>query len=569
MPDNPSQHPVTSSTPSSPPPTQPLNGIVVGRRTFLAWVASFLAVLALAAAEGIELVRQRGLGIVQPPSTWPGPSTSSGPVASGPAPSASEEPIQSAPPPGPDRTGRENLRQGSTAWLLPLAGRGSAEGYASDVSTAEGEPISFHLSSAQPDVTVTLYRLGWYGGLGARPVMRWRNVDVAAQPAAVTDPRTGMVRAAWAPAVTATTSGGWVSGLFVAVLAPTGGQPQYVPLIVRETSPSAPILFVSSASTHQAYNTWGGKSLYPDESTGAPTITGQANAVIATWDRPVADYRGGSLMLRWEYPFVRWMESRGYDVGYCADFDLERHPELLTGRRLLVFVGHPEYWSVGMRRSLEAAIAAGTNVAFFSADEVYWRVRYDRVGDSAFRAVTCYRNAEIDPLAKIDPTVATTKWRDPPSKDPESRVIGQMYGHVVSVPANFVCSAPDHWLYEGTGMVAGDGIVNLVGQEYDRFWTGAGLSPDGTQILATSPVVPNLQHETSIYGSPSADEPVHPVHNATIYTAASGATVFSAGTMQWSWALDDWGSPSYAGVRTPLDWRVGRMTSNVLDRLGV
>jgi hypothetical protein len=106
-----------------------------------------------------------------------------------------------------------------------------------------------------------------------------------------------------------------------------------------------------------------------------------------------------------------------------------------------------------------------------------------------------------------------------------------------------------------------------VGQEYDRFWPGDGLSPPGTQILATSPVTPNLGRETGAPGSPTPAEPVPAVHNATIYTAPSGATVFSAGTIQWSWALDGWGAPDWAGVRTPLDWRVARITANILDRL--
>ena len=143
-----------------------------------------------------------------------------------------------------------------------------------------------------------------------------------------------------------------------------------------------------------------------------------------------------------------------------------------------------------------------------------------------------------------------------------------MYGHVVLTPADFVCSAPDHWIYEGTGLRAGDAITNLVGQEYDRFWPDPALSPPGTQVLAISPVNPNLGHDVGVYGAGTPDDPQLPVHNATIYTAASGATVFSAGTMQWSWALDDWGSPEFEGIRTPLDPRVARITANILDRLG-
>jgi hypothetical protein len=478
------------------------------------------------------------------------------------------EPIESPPPPGPGRARRENLRKGTDAWELPLRGKGTAEAYASDVSVAAGDRLELRVASSQPGASITLYRLGWYGGRGARVVARWRDLPIATQAQATTDPVTGLIRADWRPAVTMTVPEGWVSGLYLAVVTPAGGAPQYCTFVVRESGPTAPILFVSSTTTHQAYNAWGGKSLYPDESRGATRVSGGANAVVVSWDRPYAEYRGAGLVLRWEYPFVRWMESRGYDVAYAADVDLERHPEMLAGRRLVVFAGHSEYWSVGMRRGIENAIAAGTNVAFFSANEIYWRVRFEPGPGGEYRTVTCYRRAEIDPQATSDPTHATTKWRDLPSKEPESLVLGQMYGHVVLTPGDFVCTAPDHWVYQGTGLRTGDSIVNLVGQEYDRFWPDPSLSPPGTQVLAVSPVSPNLGHEVGVYGGPAPDEPQPPVHNATIYTAPSGATVFSAGTMQWSWALDDWGSPDFEGVRTPLDSRVARITSNILDRVG-
>ncbi len=481
---------------------------------------------------------------------------------------ASPEPIESSPPEGPDRVKRENVRRGTTAWELPLRGRGDAQGYAGDVSMAPGDPLTLHVSSSLPTVSITLYRLGWYGGKGARVVARWPRLALGAQPPPTTDPQTGMIRAPWAAAVNDTVSGGWVSGIYVAVLSPIGGEPQYVSFVVREPRPTAPILFVSSTTTHQAYNPWGGKSLYPDESSGAKTVSGDVNAVIVSWDRPYQDLRGAGLVLRWEYPFVRWMESRGYDVAYAADLDLERHPELLDGRRLVLLVGHPEYWSVAMRRTLEAAIARGTNVASFAANELYWRVRFELGDGGQYRTVTCYRKAEIDPIAPTDPAQATTKWRDQPAPAAESKVIGQMYGHMVLSPGDFVCAAPDHWVYAGTGMRAGDGIANLVGQEYDRFWPDPQLAPPGTLLLASSPVRPNLGHEVSIYGPAPANEPWPPKHNATIYTASSGATVFSAGTMQWSWALDDWGNPDFEGVTTPVDGRVGTMTANILDRLG-
>ena len=579
---------------ASPPGAAPQGRAVYGaprqrmtRRRFLVQGAALVGTGVVLGAGAVIAVTEQGrhAGPSETPAPEPtagptgtpasgGPSAApSAPVGSIPEgilptpPGASLEPIQSAPPRGPGRSARENLRRGTKAWELPVHGKGNAEAYASDVSVADGDRLELHVSSTQPRATITLYRLGWYGGAGARVVERWRDVPISSQPAPTTDPVSGLIRAPWSAAVTANVPEGWVSGLYLAVVAPVGGAPQYCTFVVRERQPAAPILFVSATTTHQAYNGWGGKSLYPDESSGAPTVSGGANAVTVSWDRPYAVYRGGGLVLRWEYPFVRWMESRGYGVEYAADLDLDRHHEVLTGRRLIVFAGHPEYWSVPMRTALEGAIAAGTNVAFFSANEIYWRVRYEPE-NGPYRTVTCYRKKDLDPLAASDPVHATTRWRDSPTPLPESHVVGQMYGHMVLTPTDFVCSAPGHWLYEGTGMRSGDAIANLIGQEYDRFWSEPGFAPAGTEILATSPTKPNLGHAVDIYGPPPPNEPWPPVHNATIYIAPSGATVFSAGTMQWSWALDDWGAPDWEGIRTPVDPRVARMTANVLDRLG-
>jgi hypothetical protein len=547
----------------------PQGRVTMSRRRFLVQTVALVALGAVAGGAVVDLVVRGGVR----PAASPVPSTGIGPGTAPPGllptPSgASPEPIASAPPPGPARVLRENLRPGTNAWELPLHGTGNAEAYASNASVAEGDRLELRVASSLPRADVTLYRLGWYGGLGARVVARWSGVAIASRGDSTADPVSGLIRCAWAPAVTTTVPQGWVSGLYLAVVSPDGGSPQYSHFVVREARPTAPILVVSAATTHQAYNAWGGKSLYPDESTGAPTITGLANAVTASFDRPYADGRGAGLVLRWEYPFVRWVESRGYDVGYAADLDLERFPDIVAGRRLLAFVGHPEYWSGAMRATLEGAIAAGTNVAFFSADELYWRVRYESQAGGRYRTVTCYRRTDIDPQAAADPSQATVKWRDPPLRQPESLVIGQMYGHVVLAPGAFVCSAPDHWIYAGTDMRAGDAIPNLVGQEYDRVFPSRELSPPGLEIVAVSPVAPNLGHESELSGGAAPDEPVPPVANATVYTAPSGATVFSAGTIQWSWALDAWGSPEFEGVHTAVDPRVARITANVLDRLG-
>jgi hypothetical protein len=553
----------------------------VSRRRFLVLVALLLGL----GAAGWEILQRAGRQLIGLASLTPGGSASGVSVSprdtefagESEAPGETEPPeglrpvesapIETGPPAGPNRAALENQLRGSDRWNLPLNRRSEIEGYVNAVSFVAGESVLLRMQANVPAVTVTAYRLGWYGRAGGRPVGRWKDVAVRPQPAPVSDPNRGMIRCEWDTALTFQVPQDWVSGIYLLLLEAKGAAPGYVPFFVREPVNQAAILFLSGMTAYQAYNSWGGKSLYSDGSAGTATASGGANAVTVSFDRPYDNNRGGGRMLRWDPQFVRWMESRGFDAAYAADLDLELHPEIVQGRRLLVFNGHPEYWSLGMRRTLESAIGNGTNVAFFTANEIYWRVRFEDLAGGRHRTVTCYRSADLDPLAASNPQEATTKWREQPSPVPESLVLGQMYGHMVKTPSDFVCTQPDHWIYAGTGMKAGDTIRNLVGQEYDRFWPDPSLHPVGVTILAESPVQPN-------YGNPnpaatvSPDEPQPPVHNATIYTAPSGATVFSAGTIHWGWGLDSWGNQDYQGVHTPVDPRAQRITENILIRLG-
>ena len=484
-----------------------------------------------------------------PPSAAP-PSPSPTPAALGPPVRRVDYPVA-----------REARRRGTSAWDLGFCGYAAAEGYLSRASVGPGEPFTLHLGSDAGPVDVAWYRLGWYDGMGARLVRRDRGLRAVPPVRSGPDRGLGLVEARWDPALELTAGKDWTSGAYVAVLHPASGGVGHVPFIVRPPAISAqpggpaPILFVSAAATWQAYNGWGAKSLYDYNSSGIDMPHGTTRALAVSFDRPHLRDQGTGLAYGWEIQFVRWQERQRRDVEYIADVDLELHPELVAGRRLLVFAGHHEYWSRGMRDTLEGAIAAGTNVAFLSANEVYWQVRLEPSPLGPARRVICYKSARLDPVCHADPELTTCRWREAPVNEPEATVVGQMYAHVVARPADWRVANAGHWLYRGTGMHDRDRITNLVGQEYDTFRPE--LAPPGTVILARSPVRPNM-----------ADPRLPPLHTATMYTAPSGATVFAAGTFQWSWALDSFGMRSYLGIRTPLDRRVSIMTANLFNRLG-
>ena len=451
----------------------------------------------------------------------------------------------------------ENARAGSSDWWAGTGGDPGAEGYLSVSSVAAGEQASLHLRSATPSVQVSWYRLGWYGGVGGR-LVRAERLGPACTRRAPIPSTLGCVDANFPVAGDLAPDADWPSGMYLAVLRSDAGSAGYVPFVVRPrmAADPAPVLVVHAAATWQAYNCWGGKSLYAYNSSGVPMPWGAAQAAQVSFDRPHVLDQGAGLLFYWELQFIRWLERQGRDVEYAADVDLVLHPEVFEGRRLVIFQGHHEYWSRGMRQALEALMAAGTNVLFLSANELYWQVRFDDSPLGAARRITCYKQAaDADPMRHTHPELTTTLWRARPVSEPEARVVGQMYAHVVARPADWQVRNARHWLYEHTGLRDGDRIANLVGQEYDTFRPQ--LAPPGTILLAQGSVEPD---------HPDPDTPA--LHTATMYVAPSGAVVFAAGTFQWSWALDDFGRRSWARVRTPLDRRVGIMTANLLNRLG-
>jgi hypothetical protein len=170
-------------------------------------------------------------------------------------------------------------------------------------------------------------------------------------------------------------------------------------------------------------------------------------------------------------------------------------------------------------------------------------------GGIANRIVVCYKDPALDPLSSTNPSLTTVNWRDAPVNQPENALLGVMPESLFNYGSSFpwVVQNASHWIYSGTGLQEGDSILGLVGYEYDRVWNN-GLTPSGLTVLSASPVV-------DIHN-------VRSIQNASIYTAASGAMVFTAGTLYWSWKLDD---NTYQGHGA--DSRVQRMTANLLNTM--
>jgi hypothetical protein len=430
-------------------------------------------------------------------------------------------------------------------------------GYGSQISINRGQSINFYVTTTAATVNINVYRMGWYDGAGARLMDAMGTFPGVDQPQATPDPTTGMVSENWSKTATLAVPSSWTSGVYLAQLQASNGYGAYIIFIVRDDGGHEPILFQASTNTYEAYNVYGGTSLYNNGPTDTTFPQSQyPHALKVSYDRPFLNGDGAGDFLRWEYPFLRWLEKNGYDAAYTTDVDTDNNAtaDPITNHKAFLVVGHDEYWSQNMRQNVQNAIAAGVNVAFFAGNESYWQIRYENdTAGTANRVIVGYKDrAEVnqgggpDPMFGVNNSLVTTDFRDPIVNEPEDAMMGEMFGGETpgDNPQPYVVTNPSSWVFDGTGFTNGTSIPGIVGYEYDHY-TGDATTPAGTQVLSSTPLVNQETNQTD-------------TANSTIYTAPSGARVFEAGTIEWSWGLDNFGGNTY------VDPGIQRVTSNVL-----
>src|SRR3954471_13869974 len=349
----------------------------------------------------------------------------------------------------------ENTLTGTLdAWDVSGAGDPSIQGFATDISVNTGETVFFKIKTDAPDYTIDIYRLGYYGSAGARKLA---TVQPSAslpqsQPACLPDATTGLVDCGnWNISASWSTAGA-LSGIYLARLTRTGtGGASHIVFVVRDDARKADVVVQTSDSTWQAYNRYGGGSLYcggPISNAGSAYVNSCATrSAKVSYNRPfdTRDHDPQSFVFNAEYPMVRWLEANGYDVKYQSGVDTDRRSFDLTGAhkpKVFLSVGHDEYWSGNQRKTVENARNAGVSLAFFSGNEMYWKTRYEPSIDAsgtAYRTLVTYKetiaNAKIDPA--VDPIthvpIWTGTWRDPrfaattDGGRPENGLIGQIF----------------------------------------------------------------------------------------------------------------------------------------------
>jgi hypothetical protein len=445
----------------------------------------------------------------------------------------------------------ENALPGTTAWQSPDDDGVTIDGYASETSAVPGDTLHFHVAtSPAAPYRVEVYRLGWYGGAGAR-LLACIPADCAfsrtGEPRPAGSPGAGgVVRAGWPVTDEIAVRPGWTTGYLMVRFRTRSGKAWTTYVILRnpQAAPSE-ILVQVPVNTWQAYNGWGGRSLYEFD------YSGGLRADHVSFDRPYAwKLQGGQSPLVWELQTVRFLERMGYDVSYQTDVDTQRDPDSLQRHRLVLVNGHDEYWTKQIFDAFVRAEAAGTNLAFMGANAAYWQVRYE----DGERTIVSYKSFS-DPIA--DPALKTVRFRELSPPRYECTLIGiQHQGAVLDwPPGDYTAQASalgDPWMAR-TGFAAGDVVRGVVSTESD---TIPGNQTAGSSCTRALTVFFHRDRGGDKDGNADAIR----------YTDTSGARVFASGSHQWSWALDAFRAGS-SGRDVPTDPRVARFMVNALDDL--
>jgi hypothetical protein len=331
--------------------------------------------------------------------------------------------------------------------------------------------------------------------------------------------------------------------------------------VVRAAEPgsTSKILLQLAANTYNAYNNWGGHSLY------AYHARSKLQGSRVSFNRPPS-----SQFANWEQPLAAWAESNGYELEYAVNSDLEFHPEILSHYRLVLSVGHDEYWSAAMRDNLEDFISKGGNVAFFSGNTCCWQVRSEENG----RALVSWKQwYNMDPVFPSgDNRLLSTLWSHHLVGRPENQLTGvgflfggyhRSHGQYMDGSGAFTVHRPDHWLFAGTNLGRGEefgGKDTIVGYECDgcEFTLENGLpkptgrdgTPQDFTILATCPA--RWHPDDSLWYERF---PKDRQGAAVMGLYTRGGTVFTCGSTDWSHGLRG------------NDPHVVQITKNLLDTL--
>jgi N,N-dimethylformamidase beta subunit-like protein/centrosomal CEP192-like protein/ASPM-SPD-2-Hydin domain-containing protein/HYDIN/CFA65/VesB family protein len=488
----------------------------------------------------------------------------------------------------------ENQQAGTTSWQFDDFNKAlhhEIEGYASLTSVSQGSQISFMISlSANAQYTMDIYRMGYYAHgtnpdgsqcnpCGGRLMQHIGALSGSPQPACPTTASGvdfGMVECQWNASYTLTVPTTWTTGNYIVKLRRLDDNLEnYLTFVVRDVSSTADIVYSMDVTTWQAYNYWGGagnnnigRDLYGKFNDVTQGYISDQSAYTVSFDRPYmveGSMDGAGNFMLWDYPMIRWMESQGYNITYATSVDLESNQTLFNGHKVFVNTGHDEYFSDNMRANIKNFINTGGSAAFFSADDISRRMTWaSSISGQPNRREHCDKGAL--------PGSTTGNWRDLTPPQPENQITGSL-SNGASNARPFLVYDPTSWVFAGTGLAKYNGtvitsgpgqnaIAGLIGYEFS---TRAVNDPT---LAAYIPYEPAGLQQVGHSFVPASDNGVNSWADTTVYSSPAGGIVFSAGTIEWSWGVDDGFNDGFCDCNPGFTNAKSKIiTANVLNQL--
>jgi hypothetical protein len=472
----------------------------------------------------------------------------------------------------PPSVAQENRAAGTSAWRLPgprgeIGGeaRGPIDGYVAEQAIAPGEEQSVYVNAhGARTVTLELFRMGWYGGTGGRLVLQSTPVSGVHQPPCTHRAATGLTECRWHATLTFPIPQALPSGVYIVKMTGSTGAQSDCLFVVRLAKPARLLVEIPTA-TYEAYNAWGGDSLYPGGSKPVG-VTGTKQGVEVSYDRPYDSQTGAGQFFTREVAVVRFLERYGYPVGYTTIESIDHDPAQVHGVRVLMDVGHSEYWSQGDALAFARAHARGASLIFMSSDTMAWRVRFAAAtAASSQRGKADHRILAYKEYAGRDPNRAEASGLFPFGGAP---LVGSAYNGCITTrvrrpgpptyryfPWSPSPALKPSWLFAGTGISASTRIPGIVGYELDE--RTAATKP-GTLVVGSG--------GGPFCGGGSEPAPARgTAAESTLYGGSAGGLVFATGTLGWLYGLSPVPQASPDAPSAP-DPRVVKMTRNLIAR---
>jgi hypothetical protein len=445
----------------------------------------------------------------------------------------------------------------ATSWTIKASStKPYIEAYTDKKSYLPGETIHFHVSTNAATYSIEILKEEWTRKLMAKVT----GLPGSYYPAPSYKEQPWATGAKWPISYSWVVPDKWENGNYLALLRTTSGEYAYTyhPFIVRTRVPGSrsKVAFVMNYNTRNAYNWWGGKSLYDS------LVPGDSHyAVAVSFLRPFqASYgRGNNYWGQWEVSSQ--LITDGFNPEFITEWDISSNPAILRTYDVLVFAGHHEYISCNTYDALEAHHHRGGHLAFFSANDIYWQVRFEDNGNKMV-SYKSYASRE-DPMMGVDDGLVTTLWNHEPVNRPSEALQGICY-----VPysycfeeEDFVVQDGNHFMFEGTNLQTGDACGSKTASGETDFMTAYSPATMDVVLLA------RREQLTGIYKSNNYVQVDH-VDVAAVYYEDSpaygfpdgrGGQVFSAGTHS------GWGNALLTSSSGYEDMR--RITRNIVQHM--